>query len=316
MGREKELKKLLEKYSIGTCTAEEKRLLEKWFAAISISRPGQELEDGEKEKMLREICISPRFIQEPGSGVSWPWKIAAVAACLAGLLLISLYVLKMPGNNNDIQYLSYQTGVGEIKKIRLPDSSVIWLNAKSHIQYRKDFKEYRSIRLKGEAFFDVSPDKDHPFTVLTSDSLQTTVLGTSFNISSYENSPGSKITVLTGRVQVEQKDIAGKMGILSANESIIYHHKMRSYEKKNIDAGALAAWRTGSWRLQINSIDDLALIMENHFGIKVIINRENASSAEVDMNFSNKQKPEEIIKVFSLLTGCSYKWIDEATVEL
>ena len=316
MGREKELKKLLKKYSIGTCTTGERRLLEKWFTAMGVGQPAQELEDADKERILRDIYMSPRLTQKPVSKILWPWKIAAAAACLAGLLLISLYVLKVPNNDNNIQYLSYQTGVGEIKRIRLPDSSLIWLNAKSHIQYRKDFEKHREIRLRGEAFFDVRPDKDHPFTVSASDSLQTTVLGTSFNINSYENSPESKITVLSGRVQVEQKDIAGKMGILSANESIIYHHKIRSYEKKNVNAGRLTAWRTGSWKLQINNIADLTLIMENHFGIEVIINKENTSSTEVDMNFSNKQKPGEIIKVFSLLTDCSYKWVDETTVEL
>ena len=316
MDREKELKELLEKYNAGICTIEEKKLLEKWFLTIGMNGITSELSEYQQEKMLRNITGSPRFVEKPSTKIFKPWKIAAVAACLAGLLFISVYILTGSGNNDNIQLLSYQTGVGEIKKIILPDSSQVWLNAKSRIQYSKDFQKQRKIILKGEAFFDVTTDKDHPFIVFTSDSLQTTVLGTSFNISSYENAPESKITVLTGRVQVEQKDKAGKMGILSANESIIYHHTIQSYEKKNIDANTLVAWRTGSWKLQINSVVDLSLILENHFGIKLITNKENLGSTEVDMNFSNKQNPEEIIKVFSLLTGYSYKWIDGTTVEL
>lgn len=56
-----------------------------------------------------------------------------------------------------------ETGVGERSKVSLPDGSIVWVNACSSISYDESFgKENRTIRMRGEAFFDVEKDQSKP----------------------------------------------------------------------------------------------------------------------------------------------------------
>jgi ferric-dicitrate binding protein FerR (iron transport regulator) len=84
--------------------------------------------------------------------------------------------------------------------LTLPDGSVILLNANSMITYNEDFKDLRGVRLRGEAFFEVKKDPEHPFTITTGNA-KVTVLGTSFNVQS-ENDTLTEVLVVTGKVQL------------------------------------------------------------------------------------------------------------------
>ncbi|MCT4587371.1 MAG: FecR domain-containing protein [Carboxylicivirga sp.] len=87
-------------------------------------------------------------------------------------------------------------------KTTLIDGTQIWLNAQSEIRYPVVFTgNTREVYLKGEAFFEVAHDADKPFIVHTS-SLTTKVLGTSFNISAYDEDSSARITLEQGSVKV------------------------------------------------------------------------------------------------------------------
>ncbi|MBO9616188.1 MAG: FecR domain-containing protein [Dyadobacter sp.] len=84
----------------------------------------------------------------------------------------------------------------------LPDGSVVTLNRKSSISYPKDFDgKTRDVRLTGEAFFDVKPDKSKPFLISVND-VTVKVVGTSFNIK--DNAEKTEVIVETGIVEVSR----------------------------------------------------------------------------------------------------------------
>ncbi|NJO02458.1 MAG: FecR domain-containing protein [Bacteroidia bacterium] len=103
-------------------------------------------------------------------------------------------------------YLSYNKHrSGQTGSFLLPDSSQVWLNANTELQYRQDFQQNRVIILsEGEAFFEVKPDKAHPFTIRTSYGVMTRVLGTSFNVKAYQRLKKVEVAVRTGKVTVAQ----------------------------------------------------------------------------------------------------------------
>ncbi len=87
----------------------------------------------------------------------------------------------------------------------LSDGSVVWLNAGSSLSYNKDFSDkFREVYLKGEAYFEVTPDSLKPF-VVKSESLNVKVLGTTFNVRTYEDENLVNVVLRTGRVDVSVK---------------------------------------------------------------------------------------------------------------
>lgn len=102
---------------------------------------------------------------------------------------------------NSINTLS--TAKGETYKVRLPDGSLVWLNAASSLSYSvklvKDGK--RMVKLKGEGYFEISKDKSHPFYVET-ESQTVRVLGTHFNINSYGDEPAVVTTLTEGAIEI------------------------------------------------------------------------------------------------------------------
>jgi ferric-dicitrate binding protein FerR (iron transport regulator) len=119
------------------------------------------------------------------------------------------------------------TGAGQLiarngEKVRqlLPDSSFVWLNAGTRLEYAADYgKARRDVYLKGEAFFEVAPDRDRPFLVHAG-RLTVRVLGTSFNVRSYEKDSIVETTLIKGKVEVQLGDGSGKKIILTPNEKL------------------------------------------------------------------------------------------------
>lgn len=94
---------------------------------------------------------------------------------------------------------------GMSKLLVLPDSSRVWLNAESYLQYPENFEgmKRREVYLKGEGYFEVTKDAAHPFMVKT-DALETQVLGTSFNVKAYSGND-TQVTLLEGSVKVSDR---------------------------------------------------------------------------------------------------------------
>jgi transmembrane sensor len=117
------------------------------------------------------------------------WSVVAAAA-------IALFVwFKVSSGDQNIVVVP-----GVTADIKLPESSVVTVNAGSRIRYNeKHFQQDREIRMEGEAFFKVTPGSK--FTVITPQG-NVTVVGTSFNVIAR---PGRfEVSCFTGKVKVEQ----------------------------------------------------------------------------------------------------------------
>jgi ferric-dicitrate binding protein FerR (iron transport regulator) len=148
--------------------------------------------------------------------------------------------------------------------IQLSDGSTVHLNANSSLHYPASFDgENRTVELKGEAFFDIAKDPQHPFIVQTPFE-EVTVLGTSFNVRAFENEPNSEVSVSTGKVSV-QSNITNT--ILEPNDKVIVDHSSGVMELKEIEAHNELAWLTGSLIFDNATVPDVLHDLENQFNI-------------------------------------------------
>jgi transmembrane sensor len=127
-------------------------------------------------------------------------RVAAVALILLSLGTAAIYM-------NNSGYLSKKNTVlaGNDQKnvlVSLPDGSKIYLNRNSEFSYRKNFgKKGRDVKLTGEAFFEISPDKSKPF-IIDAGKAKVKVVGTSFNVITNNRESAVEVFVKTGKVLV------------------------------------------------------------------------------------------------------------------
>jgi len=124
------------------------------------------------------------------------------AACIALLLCVGGYQIFTTYSSEDVKMVATLTYPDDIRLLRLPDGSRVWVNQNTKIEYPESFDgNTRNITLEGEAYFDVARDESKPF-IITSGSITTTVLGTSFSVMSYKGK-APRVNVRSGKVKVE-----------------------------------------------------------------------------------------------------------------
>ncbi len=95
------------------------------------------------------------------------------------------------------------TPVGGQYLVKLPDGTLVWLNAATTLKYPAHFESgERRVELHGEAYFEVAKNEKLPFRVVLADSAGITVLGTHFNVMAYPNEQAKEITLMEGKVRV------------------------------------------------------------------------------------------------------------------
>ena len=148
-------------------------------------------------------------------------------------------------------------------KIVLYDGSLVWLNAGSELRYPNTFVEnQRVVYLKGEAYFDVTKDRSHPFIVKTISS-EISVLGTSFNVNARENS--CVTTLVEGRVRMKHgiKDSvelrAGQQAWVAGTEKI---------RVQEVDTRYYTSWMNNMFAFRETSLREIATVLEDWYECK------------------------------------------------
>ncbi|HEX3165752.1 MAG TPA: FecR family protein, partial [Chitinophagaceae bacterium] len=116
---------------------------------------------------------------------------------------------------------SVVTKNGNRTKIVLPDGSQVWLNAGSTLDYNNSVfnKDLREVTLNGEAYFDVTKNADKPFIIHTK-KMDVKVIGTVFNVRSYNYEKTAEASLIRGSIEVTLKDRKDQKIILKPNEKI------------------------------------------------------------------------------------------------
>jgi len=151
-----------------------------------------------------------------------------------------------------VLYNTMTTPRGGEYKIRLPDGTDVWLNCASSITYPTAFTgKDRSVRITGEAYFEVAKDAFKPFHVKAGD-MEVEVLGTHFNINSYSDEESIKTTLLEGSVRVSGD---GKESVIlrPRQQAVIMPSERGSSGAgikivSNADTQQAVAWKDGLFR--------------------------------------------------------------------
>ncbi len=212
--------------------------------------------------------------------------------------------------DDDANTVTLTALAGQRISITLQDGTQVWLNSNSTLQYPKHFdKDARRVELDGEAYFDVAPDKRHPFVVST-DKYDIEVLGTEFNVLAYKDSPLFKTSLVEGAVKIydpAHKDIA--------------LHLEPSQEASISDGELLASTFTDTsflrWKEGIYAFDDCTFAqiidkLQLYYGVPIRIENSALAHFRLSGKFRQQDGLEYALKNMQRVTHFKYKMDEQS----
>ncbi|AWW29707.1 hypothetical protein DN752_05975 [Echinicola strongylocentroti] len=161
------------------------------------------------------------------------------------------------GSNGKETYNTLITPKGGQFKLILSDGTKVWLNASSSIIYPTRFLgATREVEVKGEAYFEVKEDPSRPFLVKTA--RQTLrVLGTVFNVTSYEDDAEIVTTLVEGSVAVFDPGVPGVQKVLQPSEQSVWDYHEEKPHVRSVDVHQYIAWKEGWFVFQHTPLIDI-----------------------------------------------------------
>lgn len=308
---------LLPGYFSGDLTAGEKMLVDDWK-----SRSGdnadlfeeysrlwrsmgllKEMEAVDTVKALK--AVSKKIGSEGSSSYRLITILSRVAAILFIPLLSYVLIAGFSGNRKavdlrpDIAWQTMSTGVGMRGSIELPDGSSVTLNSGSEIQYPTRFsKGIREIKLTGEAYFEVSQDKKHPFIVNTG-KMNVEVVGTTFNVSAYNDDMPVRVILETGCISLFSGDWNNRteIGVLKPGQLGEFNKESRVLSVSNVETEKHLAWKDGNIIFRDDPMSDVISRLERWFNVDIYVADDEILSYE----FTAKFHDETLAQVLTLL---------------
>ncbi len=207
-------------------------------------------------------------------------RIAAILFISAGTAWLGYMIIQKPPATNDLVVFSTNA---ESKTDTLPDKSVITLNKNAEISYSTAFAgNERRVLLKGEAFFNVTPDKKKPF-IITVNEITVKVVGTSFNIKTTGGK--TEVVVETGIVQVIRKNNVIELKpsekiTVAANDPVL---------KKEINTDKLYKYyRSKEFECNNTPLWKVVAALNEAYDANIIIENKNLAPQPLTTTFSNE----------------------------
>ena len=224
-------------------------LRDKLFARIKEQTQGKEETQG-KEKP-RTIRMNP-----------WKWAAAIVLPiCIA----FFTYYLVDSSQTVGAPFI-VKADKGDKATIELPDGTNVVLNSASQLSYLNNFGEnVRRVQLNGEAYFKVAHDEKRAFIVQVGD-LEVKVLGTSFNVSAYEDAKDVTVVLLEGKVGV----YAPKMShIMKPGDKIEYNKATHKITATQVHPNDYIEWTKGNMYFEKESLENIMKTLSRIYDVEI-----------------------------------------------
>jgi len=225
------------------------------------------------------------------------WRIAAsVLLVVASGFTINYFL------SSDEIYIETASNTQEVK---LPDGSKVTLNRNSTLSYSKDFgSKKRTLRLTGEAFFDVRHDAQKPFVIEVNDAL-VEVLGTSFNVLGYTDQQWMEVVVETGTVKFSAPLVENKL-ILKAGERGVYKKEIKKLNAEKNNNVNFLSWKTKKIIFVETDLHTVVKTLNHAYQANIVLNKQVVGTCSVTVTF-DQQSLEAILNVLKTTLNLTYK---------
>lgn len=252
-----DMDQLLAQEFSGLITPEDRVLLENWrgesaenqryyseqkklWNLFSLQQKMQAIDEKRAYQTVSSKLFTPK--------INWWARVQRIAAILLLPVLVvsGIYFFSQKQQNEQYScvYNTAETPLGMRSSLILPDGTKVWLNAGSKLTYPVLFSDkYRTVKLIGEAYFEVKKDKNWPF-VVTADNMNIIVSGTTFNCNAYPENNQIQTVLVEGQVTVGNVS-ATTTKVMEPGELAIFRKNNQQITKSKVDLEKYIAWKSG-----------------------------------------------------------------------
>ncbi|UPT67138.1 MAG: FecR domain-containing protein [Sphingobacteriales bacterium JAD_PAG50586_3] len=210
---------------------------------------------------------------------------SAAAASVAILIGLFVFFKYYTGTNMPVNEFAVATQ-NTTATDTLPDGSVILLNKKSDLKYAENSKGERTVKLKGEAFFEVKHDEKKPFVVQVSNAFVKDI-GTGFNVKEDIATNTVTVVVETGVVDFYTADNKGIT--LKAGETGIYNGNTKAFAKQENESNPNAlSYKTKLFNFNRTTLGVAIAQLNNVYGSNIVLDNENLKNCLITVDFNNE----------------------------
>ncbi len=270
----------------------------KAWEALPLLHEMEQFNSFEALKKVNERLLEPE-------STKWWTTIQQIAAILIiPLLMYSGYItvqnsslIKLQEEHVVMQTISSRQGM--VSQFALSDGTKVWLNSNSELQFPTKFSgALREVKLKGEAFFEVTKNEKLPFRV-NANELKVDVLGTRFNVINYDDETKEEVILVEGKVKLssEKDQVRKEYGIMHPGQRAIYNETNQKVEAEEVNVDKYIAWLDGNLIFQEDKMDDVVKRLSRWFNVEIVINDPEIKNYAYKATFRN----ENLTQVLNLL---------------
>lgn len=281
---------LLHKYFKGeTSIEDEKRILD-WIDESEENR-----HTFQNERLLYDVAL---FSTTKKSAISRfipiiKWSVAAAA--MFALVFTCGYWFNQSHQELYANIQTITVPAGQRAHIALADGTSVWLNSKSTLKYASNFGEKgRDVELDGEAYFEVSHNKEIPFYVHTKKN-KIRVVGTTFNVCAYTGSEEFDTYLIEGIVDIFKGQSEEKLTRLEKDQYLSI--TQNDIQKGIIKSKDFLRWREGIYCFDDVAFADLLKRLELYYDMKIVISNPKILDYKCTGKFKQQDGIEHVLKV-------------------
>lgn len=200
---------------------------------------------------------------------------------------------------------------GQRTNLTLPDGTNVWLNARTTLQYPVSFaKKERKVILNGEAYFEVTEDRDKPFFVQSGKGT-IEVLGTEFNVEAYEDQPGYEVALMKGKVKVTSVDTPQTIILSPDTKAVLIDGRLQVIQLDDVNP---YRWREGLICFRTKSFDEIMSSFEKYYGVEIRIENPNVFKYTYTGKFRQSDGVEYALRVLQRDLRFSYTRDDDDNI--
>lgn len=206
------------------------------------------------------------------------------------LSVMTTYLLVERTNyRSENKSFSVHAAPGKSSDVLLPDGTKVMLNSQSTLTYNNDDPLHkRKVSLSGEANFKVTKNPHKPFVVSTQ-YFDVEVLGTTFNVKTYESEDVHEVALLEGKVKLTTRNASHINTVyLAPNQKAIYNKATGELTVESTDNSSETAWTKGVLMFRGESLHKINKELERKYDVHISMNCPNIEYDSFTGSFDNK----------------------------
>ena len=282
--------------------------LELWFSSGVSGSVEPFDEDAAFTLFQQRAAIFPKKEKQARRSFSWKMLYRVAAVLLVLLVPFATYYQGKHTVKQNFSDIVVEASLGTHIKLNLPDGSLVWLNAGSKVTYSQGFGvDDRKLTLEGEGYFEVAHNEKVPFEVCTKE-VNLRVLGTKFNFKNYSNDEEVMISLVEGKVALQNGIKAMEELYLEPNERMVLNKLTGEMVKSKANVEYANIWRDNKLFFDEELLEDIAKKLMRSYDVRIEVADSLRDRRFYGDFMINKNTIEEVLETIASTSRMNYRY--------